>query len=193
MDEHIPAGAPDDLFITDALDSRDPGAGDFGAEAKAIQALAFTMADTPERALPHFVDLAMRLTGGASAGLSVYEPRAQGDGVFVWRFLQGALDRFEGASTPRNFSPCGVTLDRNTAVLTRHPERTYGWIAEAGVKAPEVLLVPLRLTDGAPFGTLWVVGEEGLFTRDHAALLEELAQCIAAPATAWSAGQLAET
>jgi hypothetical protein len=48
--------------------------------------------------------------------------------------------------------------------LTRHPERHYGWIADAGVVCPEVLLVPLYMAHGQPLGTLWIVAEkEGQF------------------------------
>jgi hypothetical protein len=33
--------------------------------------------------------------------------------------LRGLLSPFENATTPRNFSPCGVTLDQNAPVHTR--------------------------------------------------------------------------
>ena len=180
MDLHIPADAPADLFITEALDSRPIGAPDYKRDARAIQALAVRMADDPAGVLPQFVELAMQITGAVSAGLSLWEPEPA-PGVFRWRHLHGTLSRFEGATTPRNFSPCGVTLDRDCPVLTLHPERTYTWISDAGVAAPEVLLVPLHDGGGAPFGTLWVVGKtEGMFTRDHARVLAELAECVAA-------------
>jgi GAF domain-containing protein len=47
--------------------------------------------------------------------------------------------------------------------------------------------VPLRLSGGEPFGTLWVVSDrEGRFTRDHAALLTELAECVGVVAAEWA-------
>jgi GAF domain-containing protein len=178
MDLHIPIGAPSDLFITEALDERGTRAPDYRQQSRAIQALAVQMANDPEEVLPKFVDLAMEITGAVSAGLSLWEP-SPAPGVFRWRYLRGSLSPFEGATTPRNFSPCGVTLDRNAAVLTLHPERTYTWIVEAGVTAPEVLLVPLYIGGAEPLGTLWVVAEtEGQFNRDHAQLLTDLAECV---------------
>ena len=192
MDLQLPVGAPSDLFITDALDSRPRGKPDYVREARAIQALAVAMADAPEEVLPQFVDLAMRITGAASAGLSLWERSAFADdpGVFRWCFLRGTLARFDGATTPRNHSPCGVTLDRNQPQLTLQPARTYEWIAEAKVEAPEVLLVPLRLADAEPFGTLWVVSDtEGRFTRDHATLLAEFADCVGVAAAQWKSEQ----
>lgn len=188
MELHLPADAPPDLFITGALDTRPKGKPDYAKEARAIQALAVAMADAPEEVLPQFVDLALRITGAVSAGLSLWEKSSTpGDpGVFRWCFLRGTLARFNGATTPRNHSPCGVTLDRNQPQLTLLPARAYEWIAEANVEAPEVLLVPLRLEGGEPFGTLWVVAEaEGHFTRDHATLLTELAECVGVAAAQW--------
>ena len=185
MDLHVPQDAPPDLFITEALELRPRSPSDYIGEARAIREFAFGMADDPEHALPSFVDLALKLTGAVSGGLSLWE-RSPPPGVFRWRFLRGALSRFEGATTPRNFSPCGVTLDRNTTVLTLHPERVYTWISDAGVEAPEVLLVPLHLNGAEPLGTLWVVAEhEGYFTRDHAALLTELAIPVGGVVAQW--------
>ena len=189
MDLHIPAGAPADLFITGALDTRPSGRPDYAREAKAIQALAVAMADAPETVLPQFVDLALRITGAFSGGLSLWEPDPA-PGVFRWRFLRGTLAPFEGAVTPRNFSPCGITLDRNEPVLTLQPDRVYTWIAEAKVEAPEVLLVPLhsggaKPLEARPFGTLWTVGREGQFTRDHARVLTDLAECVSVAAAQW--------
>lgn len=69
--------------------------------------------------LPRFVELAMNMTGGSSAGLSLYRPESL---EFQWKHMCGILARFEGAMTPRNYSPCGVTLDNDAPVLCRHPE-----------------------------------------------------------------------
>ena len=95
--------------------------------------------------------------------------------VFRWQFLRGSLAAFEGATTPRNYSPCGMTLDADAPVLARHPERYYSWIADAGITVPEVLLVPLRRGNEL-IATLWVVSDEiGHFNRGHADALTDLA------------------
>jgi len=185
MIQNLPAGEPADLFITGALDERPPVGADYKREGRAIQALALRMADAPDSVLPDFVDLALLITGAFTAGLSLYEPEPA-PGVFRWRFVRGAFAAFDGATTPRHFSPCGITLDQNAPILTLHPERVYGWIADAGIVAPEVLLVPLYLEGEAPLGTLWVVSEtEGRFTRDHARMLTELAGNVSAAVRLW--------
>ncbi len=166
------------VFITPELDKHSPEAADYLQEKLAIQSLAALMADHPDQVLPRFVDLAMQLTGGISGGLSLYESDPS-PGVFRWCFLRGTLAPFDGATTPRNFSPCGITLDQNAPVLTTHPERYYNWVADAGIALAEVLLVPLYIGETTPLGTLWIAAdEEEHFHRGHARVLTELAQFV---------------
>ncbi|MGH7048282.1 MAG: sensor histidine kinase [Stellaceae bacterium] len=167
-----------DVFITDELGRRAPKKTDYLQEKLALQDLAARMADQPEEVLPRFVDLALEMTGGVSAGLSLYEENPA-PGVFRWQYLRGVLAPFNGATTPRDFSPCGITLDRNAPVLSRHPERVYSWIADANIIIPEVLLVPLYLGGGVPLGTLWIVSDrEEHFDSGHARAMTELAAFV---------------
>ncbi|MGD9656824.1 MAG: HWE histidine kinase domain-containing protein [Methylocystis sp.] len=170
--------AVSDVYITEELNRRPPTETDSLREKLALQDLARRMADHPAEVLPRFVDLAMEMTGGVSAGLSLFEPDPA-PGVFRWRYLRGLLAPFEDATTPRNFSPCGVTLDLDTPVLSSHPERVYDWIADADIVAPEVLLVPLYIRGKEPLGTLWIVSErEGHFDSGHARMMNELSTFV---------------
>jgi two-component sensor histidine kinase len=174
----IPSPGPVDLYITGELDLRPSPLPDYRQEMMAVHELAARMADKPDDVLPRFVDLAMEITGGASAGISLFEG-GPAPGVFRWKFLRGLLSPFEEATTPRNFSPCGVTLDENGPVLSLHPERFYDWISDAGIVVPEVLLVPLHLRGADPSGTLWIVSEKvEHFTRSHARAMTELASFV---------------
>lgn len=167
-----------EIYITAELDRRPPRKANYLQEKLALQDLAARMAEQPEEILPRFVDLAMEMTGGVSAGLSLYEANPA-PGVFRWRYLQGLLAQFENATTPRNFSPCGVTLDCNGPVLAAHPERVYDWISAANIVVPEVLLVPLYVGGKEPLGTLWIVADkEGHFDRGHARAMAELAAFV---------------
>ena len=167
-----------DVYITDELDRRVPKKTDYLQEKLALQELALKMVDDPEQILPRFVDLAMKMTDGVSAGLSLFETNPA-PGVFRWRFLRGLLAPFEGATTPRNFSPCGITLDRKAPVLSLHPERIYDWISTANIVVPEVLLVPLYLRGQEPLGTLWIVSDkEDHFDSGHARAMTELATFV---------------
>ncbi len=107
-----------DAVYADTEFDRRPIPDAYAADDKAaILELAARMADEPEAVLPRFVELAMDIGAGVSAGLSFFEG-GPGAGVFWWRHLHGTLAVFEEATTPRDFSPCGVTLDRR---LQRHP------------------------------------------------------------------------
>lgn len=166
-----------DVFITEELSTRVPKRADHQSEIIALQELAMRMADEPGEVLPLFVDIAMELTGAVSAGLSLYDAEAAPD-IFLWRHLRGTLAPFEHASTPRNHSPCGVTLDCNAPTLAAYPERVYEWIADAGIVVPEVLLVPLYI-GGEPLGTLWVVSDkDGHFDSGDARVTAELASFV---------------
>ena len=172
--------APHDLYITQELHRRVPKATDPMSEKLALQDIAAQMLDHPAQVLPIVVERAMQMTGAASAGISAFEPVPGTPGIFRWRNLHGELAPFEGATTPRDHSPCGVCLDRFEPTLTRHPERYYSWIAEAGVVCPEVLLVPLYRAHGQqPLGTLWIVaGREGYFDSGHARIMREMASFV---------------
>lgn len=109
------------VFITDALAQRRPKRRDRRREKRDILKLAHCLADPSAELLPQFVDLAMQMTRAVSGGLSVYDADSDPD-VFRWKHLRGSLARFEGATTPRDNSPCGVTLDRNLPVLVAYPD-----------------------------------------------------------------------
>lgn len=159
------------------LSERPVPRGDAALEKAALLQLAGRLHDAPGEMLPKFVELAMELTGAISAGVSLLE-QTESFSVFRWHNLKGILSPFNGATTPRDYSPCGITLDRSAPTLAIHPERVYNWIP-AGLSLPEVLLVPLYIGRTEPLGTLWVVANRiGYFHRGHGATLQELADFI---------------
>lgn len=172
---HLHQPAPAECYITDELDKRPAKRTDYRREKQALQDLTARLIGAPEDVLPRFVELAMELTAGISAGLSLFEADPA-PGIFRWTHLRGTLAAFDGATTPRNYSPCGVTLDQNRPILTRHSERFYTWIADVNVEIPEVLLVPLTLGEKEPLGTLWIVSDqEGHFDSGDVRVASELA------------------
>lgn len=157
----------EDVFITESLYARPTGP----RQSLPLDQLVWRPTDQPSEMLPKLVKVALEICGAASAGVSVLE----GD-EFRWLGLTGSLQSFEGAKTPRNDSPCGICLDRDAPILMEHPERIYSWIAEADIRVPEVLLVPLRAPEGEQVGTLWIVSDDkGHFDSEHARTISELA------------------
>ena len=165
-----------DVYITDEPARRPAAEIDYLHEKLALQDIARQMVEHPDQVLPRLVALAMETCAAASAGLSLYEPVEGTPGVFRWHHLVGVLERFNGTTTPRDNSPCGVCLDVDQATLARHPERIYDWIADAGIVVPEVLLVPLGIGRGPAIGTLWIVARDGQqFDAGHAQVASDLA------------------
>jgi hypothetical protein len=167
---------PEQVEITAELARREPRRPDYVSQKRAISELARLASEQPSALLPRFVALAREICGAESAGFSVYEPVAQSPGIFRWHHLSGTLSPFVGSTTPRDFSPCGVCLDRRAPILMAHPEQAYSWIRDANIAIPEVLLVPLQVGKDEPIGTLWVVAPQGKrFDMEHARILSELA------------------
>ncbi len=77
---------------------------DAAQEKAALLQLAGRMHDGPGEVLPKFVELAMELTGAISAGVSLLE-QTEPFPVFRWHNLRGILSPFNGATTPRDYSP----------------------------------------------------------------------------------------
>jgi len=168
----------EDVIVTGDLDRRPAPESDHAQVKRAIQDIASKMAYSAEEVLPRFVDLAMELGGGVAAGISILErePKPQ---VFRWTFLRGSLAAFEGATTPRDFSPCGITLDHDQPTLARHAERYYSWISDVKIVVPEVLLVPLHRGSEEQLGTIWIVSDQtDHFNRAHARQITELASFV---------------
>lgn len=161
------------VFITEQLADRPAAAPDFLREKLAIQDLAQVMSEQPSEVLSRLVKLGMDICGAESAGISILENESA---QFRWFALSGVLATFEGATTPRNFSPCGVCLDLGMPILMERPERAYDWIRDANITVPEVLLVPLAVKDAEAVGTLWLVAQEsGHFNKEHSRVMAELA------------------
>jgi two-component sensor histidine kinase len=166
----------EDVLITDELKRRLPTKADYLQEKLALQDLAWQMEDHAEKVFPRLVMLAMEVCAAASAGISLYEPQPNSSGLFRWHYLMGALAKFDGKTTPRDFSPCGICLDQGTPILMERPERFYNWLSDADISLPEVLLVPLYVGKAQPLGTLWIVAQEGQhFDSGHARVMTELA------------------
>jgi len=167
----------EDVIVTHELEQRPDTGLDHRQVKTALLDLASRMVDGPDQVLPRFVSLAMQLGEGVSSGISISEPDAVPP-VFRWAFLEGSLAAFNGATTPRNYSPCGITLDANRPTLARHAERYYSWISDVNIVVPEVLLMPLRRGEEL-LGTLWIVADRvGHFNRGHVAAVTELAAFV---------------
>jgi GAF domain-containing protein len=150
------------------------GTGKTPAETEALLALSRTLAQEPARALQRLVDLAMKLTGADSAGLSLDEHDGE-ERIFRWVATTGELARYANSAMPRDSSPSRAAIDARRTLLLRDPVRHYPYISQLHVPVRQALLVPFART-GKPVGTLWVVAHRAqkVFTTEDVRVVQAL-------------------
>ena len=158
----------EDVLITAELARRAAREPDFRAENAAFLRITRQLANhaSPAEIFQTLVDTATALCGAGSAGLSLLEtpPLDEPDGaVFRWTHMAGVLAAAVGGTTPRAFSPCGVTLDRGAHQLFSRPARYFDYLAAVPAPIVEGLVIPLAAAtgpDAAAIGTIWVVSHD---------------------------------
>ena len=168
------------VIITTELDRRPSRQPDHAAENVALTALADAMSLSPDTVLQQLAELAMSLTRSESAGISLLEPGDK-QAAFRWVALAGAWAAHRGCTIPRDASPCGEVIARDTVLLLRSPERAFPALRVADPGINEELLVPFHL-GGVPVGTLWVVKHDpdSHFEAEDARILKSLGRFAAA-------------
>jgi signal transduction histidine kinase len=166
------------VLITDKLGSRVCKKADALSESKAFLNLARVMAVAPAELLNELLRAGLELCNAGTAGLSLLETTPEGKEIFRWTNLAGSLERFVGGWTPRNFSPCGVCLDRNAPQLLAWPGRYFEYLKEAvDIPIVEALVIPIYMDGEAP-GTIWIVShtEAVTFDSEDARIMTGLAE-----------------
>lgn len=166
----------DDILITPELHSRKARACDSIPEAEAYVRLAETMNGDPNAALPALVQAGVNLCKAGSCGLSVLQGSPGERTIFRWSHMAGVYKDYVGGTTPRDFSPCGATLDRRSPQLFRYPGRLFTYFQAVEPPIVEGLVLPLFF-EHAPLGTLWIVAhdEERKFDSEDVRVMTALA------------------
>jgi PAS domain S-box-containing protein len=152
--DHVPASL-DDVLITAELARRPTRSPDYEAEALALTALAEAMAASPQAILQNLVETALDLCRADSAGITILESGGAQD-TLRWKAITGLLASHVGKGMPRESSPSGVVLDRDTLLLFSYPQRHFDYGMPVDMPIVEALLVPFH-SEGVPVGTLWVI------------------------------------
>jgi hypothetical protein len=132
----------EDVLITSELSRRRSRAPNYSAENRALVTLAREMATKPKNLPQKLVDLALELCRAGTAGISLLKTDAEGE-YFSWEALAGVYDPRVGGRTPRNFSPCGTTLDRGAPQLFSCPARYFTYFEGVDSPIAEGLVIPL--------------------------------------------------
>ena len=173
------ASGLDDILVTAELAER---GGNFDAEAanQAFVSLAEVMADAPEELPQKLCDVALQLCYAGTAGLSILKCRPDGSEYFYWEALSGVFKDYVGGTTPRDFSPCGTSIDRRTAQVFSYPSRFFGYLEDVSPAITEALVVPF-FAGGQPLGAIWILShDEHRFSRGDAELMEQVGKFTAA-------------
>lgn len=170
----------EDVLITDQLLSRARRSPEPAVEVEALYALTQRLTAGTHGLLRAMVDTALVLCNAGTAGLSVVE-ESQDSSCFRWQVMAGVLADHVGHSTPREFSPCHVTLAAGTPQLFRLPERYFTYLQESPVPIMEGLVIPLPNTSHPP-ATIWIVTHEPArhFDWEDALVMIRIASFVAA-------------
>lgn len=179
----------DDVVITEELSHRLLRPPNWQAENQAMRTLVQQLVQQPEVMLKSLVTMALDLCQAGTVGVSLLESTPNGEPVFRWVALAGALEQYEGSTTPRHFSPCGTCLDglrpgeaeRGTPLLYSFPDRYFTHLQEIKPQIVESLVLPFAV-DNRLLGTLWIMShnEERTFDQEDVRVLSSLADFTAA-------------
>jgi signal transduction histidine kinase len=164
------------VIRTDALLQRAARAPDYASENRVLVELARELSRTPSRILDVLAQKALELCSAGSAGISILDPAQLDPTQFRWDAVAGPWIPYLGAVMPRNYSPCGVVLERNAPQLMCDLGMHYDYVNQIRPACHEVLLVPFY-SNGIAVGTLWVVKHDaaGKFDAEDQRILESLA------------------
>jgi RNA polymerase sigma factor (sigma-70 family) len=168
-----------DIDISSELQSRPAIGWNRRAETTAMYLLAGALRESLPVALKRLATLAIDLCGAGSGGVSVIEDSETGP-LFRWQALAGEVERFEGGSTPRDWSPCGECLRARHAVLYSRPARYFTYFESLRPPIEEGLVIPV-LSGSLPLATIWIVSHHpaSRFNAEHVRIMTSLADFTA--------------
>lgn len=175
-----PQACLEDVLITGEIGRRKPRRPDHAAENRALVTLAREMSDRPRQLLQRLLDIAVELCHAGSAGISLLKSGGDGE-YFLWEALSGVYAPYVGDTTPRGFSPCGTTLDRNAPQLFFYPARYFTYFGAVEPPIVEGLVIPLY-AQGRPLGTIWIVShdEDRRFDAEDVRIITSLGEFTSA-------------
>ncbi len=153
------AATLEDILITEQLLSRPCRERSSRHQTDCLGVLAGVLTASPAKLIDSFLGMAVDLCAAGTAGLSLLETNAKGQQVFRWTNLTGNLRKYVGGTTPRHFSPCGVTLDHNSPQLFSYPGRYFQYFSQVEVPIVEGLVIPFRMGKKTE-GTVWIISHD---------------------------------
>ncbi|HTK94757.1 MAG TPA: GAF domain-containing protein [Terriglobales bacterium] len=147
------------VIATPELHRRVPRSRDTATERRALEEISRQLDGTPAKLLERLVELSLDLCRAQTAGLSVLYRKPDGERYFRWDAMAGVHRGGVGGTTPRDWSPCGTTLDRRSPQLFYYPHRYFTYFAALDPKIVEGLVIPIYVRK-KEVGTIWIVGHD---------------------------------
>jgi RNA polymerase sigma factor (sigma-70 family) len=168
-----------DVVISDQLLSRRIHTVAARVEMNAMYELAELLADGTPVLLKRLAQMAIELCGAGSGGISMIEATSDGE-LFRWNALAGELEKYEGGSTPRDWSPCGQCLKAARPMLYSYPARFFTYFQDVETAIVEGLVIRMYL-DAQPIGTIWVIShDERRFDAEDVRIMTSLGNFVSA-------------
>jgi signal transduction histidine kinase/GAF domain-containing protein len=158
LETSIPNGGAslESVLCTEELRRRPCRKPDREKENRALVALASALAgDSTHAILQTLAETILQVTESDSSGISLLTTD-DGGKRFYWPAIAGEWKPHIGGGTRRDFAPSGDVLERNCALLFKHPERHYKYLLPVMPAAEECLLVPFYV-GGKAVGTMWAI------------------------------------
>jgi RNA polymerase sigma factor (sigma-70 family) len=165
-----------EVLITEQLSSRICRRRTPQQEANSLLTLMQSANASTAKLIDCFLKISIDLCRAGTAGLSLLEINTSEKQEFRWTNLAGKLEKCVGGTTPRNFSPCGITLDRNSPQLFAYPGRYFKYFNQVEVPIVEGLVIPFHV--GKTAGTVWILSheEQTKFDSEDARIMSSLAE-----------------
>jgi hypothetical protein len=185
--ESAPHGEIGDVVITPDLWRRRSDDVDPVMLDKSRRKIAAHLTSTRQELLQALTEVTLDLCSAHTAGFSVLYCD-NGEECFQWDAMAGVLKHAVGGRTPRKWSPCGTTLDRQSPQLFCCPGKVFECLSKANPPIVEGLVLPVFISSHKPLGTLWIVSHDSSlkFHPGHVQIMNSLVHFCAAAITLMS-------
>lgn len=127
-------------------------------EQQALKRLAPYMPISPKATLQELTKVAVKFCGADSAGISLEEADGKGGLQFRWVAVAGSFERYLHGTTPRNYSPCAVCVNRWQPQQYTVSKPFYDFLGVVAEPILDGMLIPWK--SDFLLGTIWAVSHK---------------------------------
>jgi DNA-binding CsgD family transcriptional regulator len=169
------------VLVTHKLHARRPHPFRHAEQRQALETLGATLGKGRDFTLRALSDLTLKVCQAGTAGVSILGSDGKGGEQFRWDALSGIYRDHVGGTTPRDFSPCGTTLDCGSPQLFAYPGRCFHYFNAVQPPIVEGLVIPI-VYGRVALGTLWIVSHDDTcnFTLSESEVMQSMVALVAA-------------